>query len=132
MSSLRQDLAHELRKAAERVLSSRRRQLTALQARLAEVEASLHPLEREAAGLLRDRRALASDLSLARRPFSAELTVDEAWRKHPRAPEVFAAHGLPACDGCAVRFDETLAEAAEAYRLDLEELLRQLAALPRP
>lgn len=132
MSALRQDLARQLREAAERVLAPRRRQLSALRGRIAEVDASLRAVEQGAAELTRQSRGLASELSLSRRPFAADMTVDEAWRKHPEAHRVFAAHGLPACDGCAVRFDETLAEAAEAYRLDLHRLLRELSALPRP
>ncbi len=74
-------------------------------------------------------RAAEEELALARMPFSADMTVDLAWRRHPRAREVFARHHLPACDGCSVRFDETLEEAARAYGLDLATLLAQLSAL---
>jgi hypothetical protein len=72
---------------------------------------------------------LSDDLTLMERPFTAELTIDQAWRRHPAAGATFARHHLPACDGCAVRFDETLAEAAEAYDLDLSVLLADLNAL---
>jgi len=57
------------------------------------------------------------------------MTVDQAWRKHPGTRAVFARHHLPSCADCAVRFDETLAEAAAAYGLDLEGLLEELGAL---
>ena len=70
-----------------------------------------------------------SDLWLSREPFSGTMTVDQAWRKDPGTRTVFARHHLPSCDGCAVRFDETLAEAAAAYGLDLEGLLEELSAL---
>ena len=57
------------------------------------------------------------------------MTIDEAWNAHPGAPEVFAKYHLPSCDGCAVRFDESLKEAADAYGIDLEEFLESLNSL---
>ncbi len=57
------------------------------------------------------------------------MTIDQAWRRHPGAPAVFARFHLPACDGCAVRFDESVEEAAAAYGLDLRALLAALDAL---
>ena len=82
--------------------------------------------------LARDREAL--DRWLARRagPFTGDMTVHEAWARHPRAKEVFARHHLPACPACAVGADETLAEAAFGYRLSLEDLLGELNAVLRP
>lgn len=77
----------------------------------------------------RGLEGVGADIRLLNAPFSAELTVDQAWRKHPHTRLVFARHHLPACDGCAVRFDETLAEAAEAYGLELSGLLEELNAL---
>ena len=62
-------------------------------------------------------------------PFHAEMTIDEAWFAHPGAPGVFARHHLPGCDGCSVRFEETLAEAAEAYSIDLTAFLHELNRL---
>ena len=70
-----------------------------------------------------------ADLLLSLQPFSAEMTIDQAWRKHPGTRQVFAQHHLPSCDGCAVRFDETIAEAAGAYGLELDVLLEELNAL---
>lgn len=61
--------------------------------------------------------------------FHGEMTIDEAWFAHPGAPGVFARHHLPGCDGCSVRFEETLAEAAEAYSIDLEAFLHELNRL---
>ena len=61
--------------------------------------------------------------------FSPQMTIEQAWHAHSKAPDVFAAHHLPACDGCSVRFEETLAEAAEAYGIDLDSFLTQLNAL---
>jgi hypothetical protein len=71
------------------------------------------------------------DRALDRRdgPFVADMTVDEAWRRHPGARGVFAARHLPNCDGCAVRFDETLTEVADAYAFDLGALLDDLNRL---
>ena len=57
------------------------------------------------------------------------MTVDEAWQRHPGVREVFGARGLPGCDACAVRFDETLEEVCSAYGLDLDELLSALGDL---
>jgi iron-sulfur cluster repair protein YtfE (RIC family) len=54
------------------------------------------------------------------------MTIGAAWANHPGAPTIFAKHHLPACDGCAVRHDETLAEAAAAYGIDLPTWLAQL------
>ena len=62
-------------------------------------------------------------------PFTPEMTIEQAWHAHPKAPSVFADHHLPSCDGCSVRFEETLAEAAEAYGLDLDSFLTQLNTL---
>ena len=58
--------------------------------------------------------------------FSGDMTIDEAWHAHPHAPQVFAKYHLPACDGCAVRFDERLEEAAGAYGIDLNHFLHDL------
>lgn len=61
--------------------------------------------------------------------FHGEMTIDEAWFAHPNAPLVFERHHLPACDGCSVRFEETLSEAAEAYSIDLAAFLHELNRL---
>ncbi|MFT5682982.1 MAG: hybrid cluster-associated redox disulfide protein [Myxococcota bacterium] len=112
-----------------RVLSERRDPLDELQGSLESSEGLLSDLE---ARLITTDRALAgseADLRLSREPFSGSMTVDQAWRKHPGTRAVFTRHHLPGCDGCAVRFDETLTEAAAAYGLDLEGLLEELGAL---
>jgi len=62
-------------------------------------------------------------------PFLPGMTIDTAWRRHPGVQAIFASHHLPACNGCAVRFDETLTEAAEAYGIPLEGWLESLNAL---
>ena len=63
--------------------------------------------------------------------YSAEMTMAQVLRRHPGARAVLAQEGLPDCSGCAVRFDETLAEAAEAYGFELPQLLARLQALVR-
>lgn len=94
----------------------------------------------DASGLRADAAALGSrlgaiegelqrmrdDAELWSRPFRADMTIDRAWRRHPGARHVFAAFHLPACDTCAVRFDETLSEAVAAYDLDGDALLDAL------
>ena len=57
------------------------------------------------------------------------MTIEEAWHHHPQAPDIFARHHLPACQGCAVRHEETLAEAAQAYGIDLGAWLAELNKL---
>jgi len=54
------------------------------------------------------------------------MTIDQAWHAHPDAPAVFARYHLPSCDGCAVRFDERIEEAAQAYGIDLDQFLSDL------
>ena len=77
-------------------------------------------------------KRLVADIEHLYGPFEASMTVDQAWRRHPLARQVFARHHLPGCDQCAVRFDETVGEAAEAYGLDLEKMLVELNALLGP
>ena len=61
--------------------------------------------------------------------FHAEMTIDDGWYAHPGCARVFARHHLPSCDGCSVRFEEILAEAAEAYAIDLAAFLHELNRL---
>ena len=62
-------------------------------------------------------------------PFTGEMTIEEAWTAHPGAPSVFAQYHLPGCDGCAVRFEERIEEAAEAYGIELAQFLSDLNRL---
>jgi len=80
------------------------------------------------ADLLEDRLN-ALDPLLERQPFRPDMTIDQAWNHHSDAPDVFARHHLPACNSCAVRFDETLEEAAAAYGLQIDALLTELNTL---
>ena len=68
-------------------------------------------------------------LARATAPFSGEMTVHQAWARHPGVREVFAARGLPECDLCSVGQDETLDEACQGYGLSLDELLTELNGL---
>jgi hybrid cluster-associated redox disulfide protein len=76
-------------------------------------------------------RVVAQSAGLARvgAPFAPDFTIDEVLRRHAGAAQVLAGFGLPGCGGCAVRQDETLAEAADAYGLDLEAMLDGLQGL---
>jgi hybrid cluster-associated redox disulfide protein len=76
--------------------------------------------------LRRTIRTIAEGVDVYTVSFSGDMTIDEAWHAHPDAPQVFARYDLPACDGCAVRFDERLKEAAQAYGIDLNLFLRDL------
>ena len=70
--------------------------------------------------------ALTTAIDRPSGPFSGEMTMAQVLRRHPAAGGVLATEGLPDCSGCSVRFDETLAEAADAYGFDLEVLLARL------
>ena len=100
-----------------------------MQSLLSSTDSNAAAIEARLVALGRQLEASQADLRLALLPFSAEMTIDQAWRKHPGTRDVFARYHLPACDGCAVRFDETIAEAAVAYELDLSALLEELNAL---
>ena len=100
-------------------------QRTALDARLDAVE---RRLARAGDRLTATARALSAGRPLPRTALGPDTTIEAAWHSSPDAPAVFARHHLPACDGCAVRFDETLAEAADAYELNLDRLLADLRA----
>ncbi len=81
---------------------------------------------------MRDRLGhLEADLHARTAPFSEEMTVHQAWARHPGVRSIFAARDLPECDLCSVGDDETLAEACQGYGLSLEQLLSELNALLR-
>ncbi len=61
--------------------------------------------------------------------FTPTTVVSEALAKHPKARWVFAAYHLGGCNDCSRANDETLAEVAEGYRIELDELLRDLNSL---
>jgi hybrid cluster-associated redox disulfide protein len=61
--------------------------------------------------------------------FTSGMTVDAALSLHPAARWVFAAYQIGGCNGCSSAADETLAEVAEGYRLELDRLLADLNAL---
>lgn len=64
-----------------------------------------------------------------REEFTAVMTVDAALALHPAARWVFAAYQIGGCNGCSSAAEETLAEVAQGYRLDLERLLADLNGL---
>jgi hybrid cluster-associated redox disulfide protein len=72
---------------------------------------------------------LEADLAARTAPLTGSTTVHQAWRRHPGVQAVFARRHLPACDGCAVGIDETLAEAALGHGFDLDQLLAELRAV---
>lgn len=81
------------------------------------------------ASLAREQQLLQRWLERRSQPFGPDMTVHEAWMRHPGVRAVFLRHHLPACPACAVGADETLAEAAFGHRLDLEDLLQELNTL---
>ena len=127
--SVRNRLLHWLRAQVRSAVEARDEQQSRLHAEWVGLEVVLGSFEARLIGADRSLQGVVADLTLLDAPFCAELTVDQAWRKHPGTQAVFARHHLPSCDGCAVRFDETLDEAATAYGLDLAMLLEELNAL---
>lgn len=57
------------------------------------------------------------------------MTVDAALALHPAARWVFAAYQIGGCNGCSSAAEETLAEVAQGYQLDLDRLLADLNGL---
>ena len=55
-------------------------------------------------------------------------TIEEALHSSDVAHQIFQAFQLQSCQTCSVRFDESLAEAAEAYDISLERWLIKLNA----
>ena len=56
-------------------------------------------------------------------------TIEEVLSFHPQAATVLSKVNLTSCQKCAVRFDETLAEAADFYEFSLEYVLLSLRQL---
>ena len=54
-----------------------------------------------------------------------DTLIMEALELNPNAPEILLSFGMH-CIGCAVAHGETIAEAAMAHGIDLEELLAEL------
>ena len=80
-------------------------------------------------GLSQALQGLRKRVQRPRVHFTGDMTVDEAWNAHPRAPKIFARYQLPGCDECAVRFEERLDEVTEAYGIDLDRFLHDLNKL---
>lgn len=62
--------------------------------------------------------------------FTPQTLVADALALHPKARWVFAAYHLGGCNRCERATDETLQEVADGYRIPLDDLLRDLNALP--
>lgn len=60
---------------------------------------------------------------------TGNMRIVEALELHSEAQQVFTAVGLDSCSRCAVRFDETLFEAADLYDFSLELFLLRLQIL---
>jgi hybrid cluster-associated redox disulfide protein len=73
--------------------------------------------------------SLETQIDSQQEAFHGAMTIQRALARSLRSKEVLKRHHLPDCSGCAVRFDETLEEATQAYGLDLSQLLADLNAL---
>lgn len=56
------------------------------------------------------------------------MTIAEVLALDGRTAQVFLKHGM-ACVGCAIAPFETLAAAADVYRISVEDLLAELAVV---
>ena len=126
MSRLQDTLRARLGPHVRRLLTARGAATETLQSGLADARDQLSRVEARVGGIEDDLRRYRADEALWSQPFTGEMTIDQAWRRHPDARDVFAGVHLPSCDTCAVRFDETIAEAASAYGLDEAALLAAL------
>ena len=61
--------------------------------------------------------------------FDASTVVSDALARHPKVRWVFAAYHLGGCNGCERSSNETLSELAVAYKISLDDFLRDLNAL---
>jgi hybrid cluster-associated redox disulfide protein len=127
--ALRARVRAGLRARLEAALAPRDALLAPASTELAAAHADTRVISARLDAIEADARRLGADLAARTGPFRPDMTIDQAWRRHPGAPAVFARFHLPACDGCAVRFDESVEEAAAAYGLDLRALLAALDAL---
>ncbi len=88
-------------------------------------------LEKELAGQARTIRTLRAELRRqAGNSFTADMTVAEAIARHPGAAQVLAAFELGGRGSCVA--GDTLARAAEARQVDLDQLLDGLNLLLDP
>jgi hybrid cluster-associated redox disulfide protein len=74
---------------------------------------------------------ILGDFHNKRKPnrFTSKMTIEQALQFHPDAKKIFQKFGLPRCNKCTVRFEETLEEAAEAYDIDLSNWISNLNQL---
>ena len=86
---------------------------------LRRTQEQLERLQKRLAGLDRSMLVFGTDV------------IEDVWNSHPKAPSVFARYHLKACHQCAVRFDETIHEAALAYGFSEEAMLTEINLLLR-
>jgi|GEM_PF-1998570 len=61
--------------------------------------------------------------------FLASMSIHEAWRRDPGAPQVFADHSLPGCIHCAVGATESIEAGAGDHGVDVVALVADLNRL---
>jgi len=110
-----------------------------IQQMLAQKTAPLDPIRNTLKGVNAQLKALKNQLEKLeenckrleeaieeKKPFHAQMTVHEAWKKNPGVKGVFADYHLTDCPSCPVGSDERLEEAAFGYSISIEELLFKL------
>ncbi len=127
---LRLRMAQQVRQLVERAADERLGSSFPLPAaRLDRADSGVAQLDTAVQRLTLQLQSIAADLDSANGPFHVDLTMAGVLRRHPGARDLLAAEGLPGCGGCAVRHDERLGEAIEAYGFDGPALLAKLNAL---
>lgn len=58
-----------------------------------------------------------------------DMTIAKVLEMNRKTAEVFAKYGMH-CMGCAVAAGETVAQAAQAYGLDVKKLVEELSEVP--
>lgn len=129
MEQPREHVRRWLVQAVLAALAPRRAGFAALVDAARPVPSQLAAVELRLDGLAQRVAAQHAGLRRVGADFAPDFTIDEVLRRHPGAAQALAGFGLPGCGGCAVRQDETLAEAADAYGLDLDAMLGALQGL---
>ena len=89
-----------------------------------DADEQLHGLQTDLSHARLELRHRAGDLAVA-----PHTTLQAALERHPRVAEFFAAYHIGGSSGPAATSQETLAQTALTYGLDLEKLLTELTRL---
>ncbi len=109
----------------QHLLAQRTAPLDPIRNKLQGINLQLDTLKKQLEKLEKNFNAFEKKLE-EKKPFHAQMTVHEAWKKHPGVRDVFTDYHLPDCPSCPVGADERLEEAAFGYSISIEDLLSKL------